>query len=536
MNLSDKAPLGVTLRDDGAEVGVYSADARDIFVCVYDSKGESEVSRTRLERDGEGLFRGFVPGLVEGARYGLRADGAFDPARGLRFDVSKLLADPYAVELDRPYKLDHAMFEFGADSGVSAPKCIARSLAAAEPGRQRVAWEDTVLYELNMRGFTRLREDIPEAARGRFAALTEAPVLDHLTKLGVTSVELMPADVFVDERHLPPLGLTNAWGYNPVIFGAPDPRLAPDGWREVRAATDALHARGLEVLLDVVLNHNGESDEFGPTLSFRGLDNATYFRLADDRALYVNDMGCGNCLALDRPPVVAMAVAALRRWMIAGGIDGFRFDLATALGRRALGFDPHAPLLEAIAADPVLSRAKLIAEPWDMGPGGYQLGQFPPNWGEWNDRFRDSARRFWRGDRGLRGELATRLAGSSDVFGGAPSPTKSVNFIVAHDGLTLADLVSYASKHNDANGEQNGDGTNENYSWNHGVEGPSDDPRVNAARKQDMRNLLALLLVSRGAPMLAMGSETGHGQRGNNTRMRRTIRSPGWTGAWPTQA
>ena len=327
----------------------------------------------------------------------------------------------------------------------------------------------------------------------------------------------MPADVFVDERHLPPLGLSNAWGYNAVVFGAPDPRLAPNGWTDVRAATDALHAAGMEAILDVVFNHNGESDQFGPTLSFRGLDNAAWFRLDPrDPAKYINDAGTGNCLALDRPIVIDMAIGALRRWMIFGGFDGFRFDLATALGRSDKGFDAQGPFFQALAEDPVLKQARLIAEPWDIGPGGYRLGQFGPGFAEWNDRFRDAARQFWRGDPGMRGELATRIAGSHDVFAHAPAPSKSVNFIVAHDGFTLNDLVSYEHKHNEANGEGGRDGTDNNSSWSHGVEGPSEDPAIKEARLRDERNLLTLLFASRGTPMLGMGAELGFSQGGNN--------------------
>jgi glycogen operon protein len=507
----------VILDAAGADVSLYSPHASAAFVCLYDEAGEREIGRVGLTRRDDGVHRARIDGLRAGARYGFRVDGPFDPARGHRFDAAKLLADPYAGALDRPYALHPSMFARGLDSGPFAPKCIALHPAAGEPGRARVSWDRTILYELNARGFTKLRRDIPESARGCFAGLAQAPVIAHFKALGVTSVEIMPADAFVDERHLPPLGLSNAWGYNPVILGAPDPRLAPGGWAEVREATDALHAAGLEAILDIVLNHNGESDEFGPTLSFRGLDNSAYFRLIpEDPSRYINDMGCGNCLALDRPANVDMMLSALRRWMVRGGIDGFRFDLATAMGRRPSGFDPHAPLFQAIAADPIVSKAKLIAEPWDIGPGGYQVGNFPEGWGEWNDRFRDTGRRFWRGDRGLRGDLATRLAGSRDLFPRAASPTKSVNYIVAHDGFTLADVVSYANKHNEANGEFNRDGSNENHSWNEGVEGPTEDPTIRSARARDMRNMIALLFVARGAPMLAMGMETGHSQNGNN--------------------
>jgi len=390
---SVETPLGVALTAEGAEIAVYSAHAAAIDFCLYDAAGEAEIKRLRLTRGDDGVHRGTLAGVGLGARYGLRAEGAFEPLRGDRFDPSKLLADPYAFGFDRPFRLHHSMFAFGEDSGPHAPKAIALAPAAGEPGRLRVPWAETIVYEANLRGLTRLREDVPTEARGTFAGLAHPAMIEHFKRLGVTTIEVMPADAFVDERHLPPLGLSNAWGYNPVVLGAPDPRLAPGGWAEVRAATDALHVAGLEVLLDIVLNHNGESDELGPTLSFRGLDNATYFRLLpDDAGRYVNDTGCGNCLALDRPPVVAMALAALRRWMTLGGFDGFRFDLAVAIGRRDWGFDKQAPLFQALAADPILSQAKMIAEPWDLGPEGYRLGDFPDGWGEWNDRFRDALR------------------------------------------------------------------------------------------------------------------------------------------------
>jgi glycogen debranching enzyme GlgX/4-alpha-glucanotransferase len=509
-------PLGVTLTDEGINIAVFSAHAEAIHFCLFDETGDREIARIALAGRTGDVFHGAIEGVSAGARYGFRADGPFAPERGHRFDASKLLADPHAALIDRPYKLHRAMFERGADSGAFAPKSIVVAGRPAEPGRQRIAWAQTILYELNLRAFTRLDPEIPDGLRGTFAGLAHPKSIAHLAGLGVTTVEIMPADAFVDERHLPALGLTNAWGYNPVILGAPDPRLAPGGWAEVRQAADSLHAAGLEVILDVVLNHSGESDEFGPTLSFRGLDNASYYRLADDPARYVNDMGCGNCLALDRPPVMALAIDALRRWMRQGGVDGFRFDLATAMGRRDWGFDPHAPLIEAIGQDSVLRGAKLIAEPWDVGPAGYQLGRFPEGWGEWNDRYRDAARRYWRGDAGMRGQIATRIAGSRDIFAQAPAPSRSVNFITAHDGFTLRDLVSYERKHNEANGEGDRDGSNDNCSWNNGAEGTTDDPAINAARSRDVRNLLALLFVSRGTPMLSMGSEIGHSQLGNN--------------------
>ncbi len=407
---------------------------------------------------------------------------------------------------------------FGEDSGPHAPKAIAGAPPAGEPGRRRIAPEALVIYELNLRGFSRLNPAIPEAVRGTFAGLAHPASIAHLAGLGVTAVEIMPADAFVDERHLAPLGLANAWGYNPVVFGAPDPRLAPGGWAEVRAATDALHAAGMEAILDVVFNHNGESDAFGPTLSFRGLDNATFFRLDPGQSGSVRQRRGHRELRRARPP--AGRRDGDRR---APALDGPRRNrrLPVRSGDRARArprrFRPR--MRRSSRRWPRTrssSKARLIAEPWDIGPGGYQLGRFGPAWAEWNDHFRDAARRFWRGDAGLRGEIATRLAGSRDVFADAAAPSKSVNFIVAHDGFTLADLVSYDRKHNEANGEQNRDGTDANYSWNHGVEGPSADPAIVAARARDQRNLLTLLFAARGTPMLAMGAELGFSQGGNN--------------------
>ena len=509
------ADLGVGVTAKGLEAALVLPNAESASLCLYD--GDREVFRAPMTRDADGVLRGIATGFGADARYGFRVNGPYDPARGARFDASKLLADPYAWRFDRPFRLHPSMFAFGEDSGPFAPKAIAGAPPAGKPGFKRAAPEALIIYELNLRGFSRLNAAIPGAQRGTFAGLAHPASIAHLTTLGVTAVEVMPADVFVDERHLPPLGLSNAWGYNAVVFGVPDPRLAPGGWAEVRAATDALHAAGIEAILDVVFNHDGESDQFGPTLSFRGLDNAAWFRLDPrDPSAYINDTGTGNCLALDRPLVIGMAIGALRRWMIHGGFDGFRFDLATTLGRRADGFDPKAPFFQALGADPILAKARLIAEPWDVGPGGYQLGRFCLAFAEWNDRFRDTARRFWRGDAGLRGEIATRMAGSRDVFEHAAVPSKGVNFVVAHDGFTLRDLVSYAHKHNEANGEHNRDGTDNNLSWNHGVEGPSDEPAILASRSRDERNLLTLLLASRGAPMLSMGIELGFSQGGNN--------------------
>jgi glycogen debranching enzyme GlgX/4-alpha-glucanotransferase len=519
----DPEPLGVTPRGDGVNVAVFSANATAIEFCLFE--GEREVRRVRLRGRTGDVFHDHVAGVAPGARYGLRAHGPFLPLEGHRFNAAKLLIDPYARAIDRPLVLHKSMFAWRTDvqsldetdSASFVPKAIVMHATSSVPASPLTSWSRTVLYELHVRGFTASQPDVPEASRGRFAGLAHPAAIDHLVQLGVTTVEIMPAAAWIEERHLASLGLRNYWGYNPIAFMAPDPGLAPDGWDEIRAAVVALEAAGIEVILDVVLNHSGEGDALGPTLSLRGLDNATYYRsLPGTPWRYADDTGCGNTLALDRLAPLRLAMDTLRFWATQTGVHGFRFDLATTMGRRDDGFDPAAPLLSAIAQDPLLRDLKLIAEPWDVGPGGYRVGAFPAAWGEWNDRFRDGVRRFWRGDRGQLGELATRFAGSSDLFASRAVASRSVNFVVAHDGFTLADLVSYTHKVNAANGEANRDGTDANFSWNNGVEGPSDDPAVAAARGRDQRALLATLILSRGTPMLAMGSEFGHSQGGNN--------------------
>jgi glycogen operon protein len=515
-------PLGVTLDAEGANVAVFSAHAEAIELCLYDQRGEREIERISLASRSGDVFHAHVAGLREGARYGLRAHGPFDPLSGHRFNPSKLLVDPWALAVDRPFSLHPSMFAYApddrADSGPFTPKVIltrpARADAASRPNRP---WDETIIYELHVKGFTKRHPGVPEPLRGTFAGLAHDAAIAHLTKLGVTTIEIMPCAAWIDERHLAKLGLSNYWGYNPIAMMAPDPRLAPGGWDEVRGAVARLHEAGLEVIVDVVLNHTGEGDALGPTVCLRGLDNASYYRLLpDDPRHYVNDAGCGNILACDRAPVVRYALDALRAWADYGGVDGFRFDLATTLARRPDGFDANAPLLAAILQDPGLRELKLVAEPWDIGPGGYRLGNFPHAFGEWNDRYRDCARRFWRGDDIGVAELATRVTGSSDFFAARRRPSRGVNFITAHDGFTLADLVSFERKRNGANGEDNRDGTDDNSSWNNGVEGVSNDAAVIAARARDQRNLLASLLLSRGAPMLSMGAELGATQGGAN--------------------
>ena len=511
-------PLGATLTETGLNIAVWSAHATAIELCLYDETGQFEQARIPLTGRTGPVFHGHVEGVGKGARYGLRAHGPFDPAKGHRFNPDKLLVDPYALALDRPFDLHPSMSGGESDSGPHVPKAVATTLGAdwPAPPNLSVPWGVSVIYELHVRGFTKTHPDIPDDIRGTFAGLAHPVAIDHLKRLGVTTVELMPCAAWIDERHLGPLGLTNYWGYNPVAFMVPDPRLAPGGWREVRAAVGALADAGIETLVDVVFNHTGEGDALGSTVSLRGLDNASYYRLTpDDAADYVNDAGTGNTLAMEQPAALRLTMDALRAWRRLGGVAGFRFDLATTLARRADGFDPHAPILAAIDQDPELRGLKLIAEPWDIGPGGYQLGGFPAHWGEWNDRFRDDLRGFWRGDGFSLGVLARRLSGSQDVFDGRP-PSRGVNFITAHDGFTLADLVSYETKHNLANGEGDRDGVNDNRSWNGGVEGPTDDPAIQAGRLGDQRTLLASLLLARGTPMLSMGAEMGQSQGGNN--------------------
>ncbi|MGK7863317.1 glycogen debranching protein GlgX [Falsiroseomonas sp. E2-1-a4] len=511
-------PLGATLDELGANFAFPAPDATAVSVCIFDAQ-DREVARIRLPGRTGDVHHGHIAGLAHGTRYGLRVEGHWQPWRGHRFNPRKLLVDPWARALDRPFTLHPSLFDTGespceADSAPHLPKAILAAPLPAAPGRAPAGPQ--VIYELHVKGFSQANPAVPESLRGTFAGLGHAASVAHLKRLGVTMVELLPAAAWVDERHLPPLGLTNYWGYNPVALLAPDPRLAPGGMAEVRSAIAALHAAGIAVVQDVVFNHTGEGDELGPTLSLRGLGNAAFHRLLpEDGRRYVNDAGCGNTLALDRPWPLRLVMDAFRHWAEQAGLDGFRLDLATTLGRRDWGFDPQAPLLQAMRQDPVLRNLTIIAEPWDIGADGYQLGRFPPGWGEWNDRFRDDVRRFWRGDPGRLGALATRLAGSADTFVGRPL-SDSVNYITAHDGFTLADLVSYAHKANHANGEDNRDGTGDNTSWNCGAEGPTEDPGIIARRSRDMRALLATLLLARGTPMLAMGDEAGRSQGGNN--------------------
>jgi len=499
--------LGVTLQEDGAHIAVFSRHASRIDVCLFDDKGR-ETQRFTLDRQGD-VFSSFLPGIGVGQRYGLRADGPFAPEQGHRFDPAKLLVDPYARRLDRPFAHRPELIARDVETAAFVPKAIIeRPGMAMRPRKPR---QPGIIYEIAVKAFTMRHPAVPEALRGTVAALAHPSVLEHLTDLGVDTVELMPLAAWIDERHLPPLGLHNGWGYNPVTFMAPDPRLAPGGFAEIRDTVRALHDAGMQVVLDVVYNHTGESDAEGTTLSLRGLDAASYYR-HDGGFHLINDTGCGNTLAAESDPALRLVLDAMRVWAAETGLDGFRFDLAPILGRGADGFSGDAPFFDAVDRDPLLKDLLLIAEPWDVGPGGYQLGRFPKRWLEWNDRYRDDLRRFWHGDRGMVGTLATRLAGSSDIFD-AP---RGVSFIAAHDGFTLRDLVSYAGKHNEANGENNRDGTDGNFSWNNGAEGETQDTEILASRGLDQRALLASLLLSRGTVMLTAGDEFGRSQSGNN--------------------
>lgn len=508
---------GAEITASGARFVVQAPGASAVSVCLFDN-ADTEIAQHSLDASSDDLFTGSVQGLRPGQRYGLRAQGPWAPERGDRFDPAKLLVDPYATRIDRPFAYDPRLASFGEDTARLIPKAVLEQpLKSLNPGKPVFA-PGGLIYELPVRAFTMLHPGIPETDRGTLRALAHPAIIDHLVSLNVSAVELLPIAAWIDERHLPPLGLGNAWGYNPVTMLALDPRLAPGGVADLRFAAEALHQAGIGVFLDVVYNHTGESDNHGPTLSLRGLGNATYYRHERDApGSLVNDTGCGNTLACDRPEVQTLVLSALRHFVTQAGIDGFRFDLAPIMGRSQNGFSANARLLQAIVDDPVLHDRVMIAEPWDIGHGGYQLGNFGPPWLEWNDSARDDIRRFWRGDPGMTGALATRLSGSSDIFArDGAHKTRSISFVAAHDGFPLGDLVMFESKHNEANGEDNRDGHDANHSWNNGVEGPSEDPAVETARETDARALIATLFATRGTIMLTAGDEFGHSQGGNN--------------------
>jgi glycogen operon protein len=529
MQAGNSELLGATADSSGTNFAVYSAVADRVELCLFTADGQLQ-QQIDLPECSNSVWHGYLPGCGAGQHYGFRVHGPFDPANGLRCNPAKLLLDPYAREISGSLRWQRAVFDYTEvdgemvinkdDSAPFVPKSVVRDQFDSAPGAApKISWADTIFYECNVRGYTMRHPSIEESARGTFHGLSHHDVLAHLKALGVTSIELMPVHTFIDEHHLATRGLRNFWGYNSVGFFAPMQRYARnDSVTEFRDMVRTLHDAGFEVILDVAYNHSGEGNHLGPSLVFRGIDNRTYYRTEpDDHGAYVNDTGCGNTLNLDHIRVRQLILDSLEYWATDMGVDGFRFDLATILGRRADGFSPTHPVLSDISNHPGLRDTKLIAEPWDPGPGGYQLGQFPPRWAEWNDRYRDTVRQFWRGDDGKSGELAMRLRGSADLF--EPSqrrPLASVNFITAHDGFTLHDTVSYEHRHNEANGEDNRDGHSHNYSRNYGVEGETDDSFINSLRRRQRLNMMATLLLSQGTPMLLAGDEFGHTQSGNN--------------------
>ena len=505
------SPMGARWDGAGVELAVFSAHAQRIEVCGFDDAGGRELWRLPLPGRSRDVWHGRLAGVGPGLVYGLRAYGPWQPEEGHRFDGSRSLLDPWAREIVL------------SPAGMPLARVVHDE---AQPPRHRPlqAREDLVIYELHVKGFTRRHPQVPEALRGTYAGLAHPAAIGHLQRLGVTAVSLLPVAQHMDEPAVAARGLVNYWGYNTLGFFCPEPRYAAargDGRavrEEFRAMVRALHEAGIEVLLDMVFNHTCEGDEHGPTLSWRGLDNASWYRLAPDRPdRYANDSGCGNVLDLRRPRVLQFVMDSLRFWAGEMGVDGFRFDLAPALARDEQGYSPRAPLFQAIAQDPLLGGLRLIAEPWDVGPGGYQLGAFPAGWAEWNDRFRDDMRRWWLRREATRGEFARRLCASSDIFHRAGrDPCDSLNYVVSHDGFTLRDLVSYSRRRNEANGEANRDGHAHEHGTDFGVDGETDDPGVLRARSRAQRALLATLLLAQGTPMLAAGAELGHTQRGNN--------------------
>jgi isoamylase len=526
-------PLGATWDGLGINFAVFSAHAEAIELCLFDPTARRETGRHRLPEYTDQVWHGYLPNARTGLIYGYRAYGPYHPQEGHRFNHHKLLLDPYAKQYAGAFRWSDALFgypihsrrgDLSFDRRDSAQGMLKAVVCddAFDWGDDRppnVSWADTVIYEAHLRGMTMLRNDIRIEERGTFAALSNSKVIRHLQNLGITAIELMPIHAFLQDRALIERGLGNYWGYNTLGFFAIEPRYLSDGLRnEMRVAVRRLHAAGIEVILDVVYNHTAEGSELGPTLSFRGLDNASYYRLvADNKRHCVNYTGTGNTLNLSHPRVLQMVMDSLRYWVTSFRVDGFRFDLGVTLGREKSGFDQGAGFFDALRQDPILNRVKLISEPWDIGPDGYQLGHHPPGFAEWNDRFRDSTRRFWRSDAGERAEFAARLAGSGDIFDNhARRPWASINLATCHDGFTLADVVSFTQRHNEANGEDNKDGAAENYSMNFGVEGPTNDESIMATRARVQRAMLATVIFAHGTPMILGGDEFGRTQGGNN--------------------
>ncbi len=526
-------PLGATWDGGGVNFALFSEHAEKVELCLFDPKGRREIDRIPLPERTDLVWHGYLPQVRPGQLYGYRVHGPYQPEAGHRFNPHKLLLDPYARVIENQIKWSDAHFGYKVghrredlsfdrrDSAPGMPKCrvIDPAFTWGDDKPPKISWHETVIYELHVKGFTQLNPHLPPPLRGTYAGLASEPAIAHLKHLGVTAVELMPVHAFVDDRHLVEKGLRNYWGYNSIGYFAPEMRYSASGEiGEFKTMVKTLHAAGIEVILDVVYNHTAEGNHLGPTLSFRGIDNAAYYRLVDgDRRYYMDYTGCGNTLNMMHPRALQLIMDSLRYWVLEMHVDGFRFDLASALARELHAVDKLGAFFDIINQDPVLSRVKLIAEPWDLGEGGYQVGNFPIGWTEWNGRYRDVMRDYWRGEGGLIGEFATRLTGSSDLYAhSGRRPYASINFITCHDGFPLADLVSYNTKHNEANGEGNRDGESHNRSWNCGVEGPTESREINALRARQKRNLLATLIFSQGVPMLTAGDEKGRSQGGNN--------------------
>jgi isoamylase len=526
-------PLGATWDGEGVNFALFSENAEKVELCLFDPSGKTEVERIEVREQTDQVWHCYLPYGRLGQLYGYRVHGPYDPSNGHRFNPNKLLMDPYAKATVGPldWQYPHFGYKLGAkdedfafderDNAAGMPKCrvVDTAFTWGDDRPPNTTWHDTIIYELHVKGFTQQHPGIPEALRGTYAGLASDPAIEHLKSLGVTAVELMPVHSFVDDKHLIDNGLKNYWGYNSIGFLAPDMRYsATESISEFKTMVKRLHSAGLEVILDVVYNHTAEGNHLGPTLSFRGIDNAAYYRLVpEDRRYYMDYTGTGNTLNMMHPRVLQLIMDSLRYWIQEMHVDGFRFDLASALARELHAVDRLGAFFDIIRQDPVISQTKLIAEPWDVGEGGYQVGNFPVGWTEWNGKYRDEVRSYWKGDGGLVGDLAYRLTGSSDLYEhGGRRPYASINFITAHDGFTLQDLVSYNEKHNEANGEDNNDGESHNRSWNHGVEGPTDDQEIRRLRARQKRNLLATLLLSQGVPMILSGDEMGRTQDGNN--------------------
>jgi isoamylase len=527
-------PQGATWDGQGVNFALFSEHAEGVELCIFDDRGRRELQRIPLRDQTDQVWHCYLPEARPGQLYGYRVHGPYQPQQGHRFNPNKLLLDPYAKAIVGSLAWSDAHFGYRIGSqradlsqdrrnnASGMPKCqvIDPAFSWGDDRNPHTPWHDTVIYEMHVRGFTRLHQQVPPQYRGTYAGLATTPVIEYLQRLGVTAVELMPVHWFVNDRHLIEKGLSNYWGYNSIGYFAPHQDYASSlqADREFKTMVKALHSAGIEVILDVVYNHTAEGNHLGPTLSFRGIDNAAYYRLVhDDPRYYMDYTGCGNTLNMLHPRVLQMIMDSLRYWITEMHVDGFRFDLAAALARELHEVDRLGAFFDIIHQDPVISQVKLIAEPWDLGEGGYQVGRFPVGWTEWNGKYRDVIRDYWKGEGGLIGDLAYRVAGSSDLYEhSGRRPYASVNFVTAHDGFTLRDLVSYNEKHNEANKDDNRDGENHNRSWNCGVEGPTDDPQIGALRLRQSRNLLTSLLLSQGVPMLLAGDESGHSQQGNN--------------------